>query len=436
MSRQRIRVGKYELGRLVGEGKFSKVKFARNMETGEGVAIKIMERDTLLKQKMVKQIKREISAMNLIKHPNIVRLHEVMASKKRIYIVLEFVMGGDLHDKITHDGRLREDEARKYFQQLITAVDYCHSRGVSHRDLKPENVLLDSYGNLKVSDFGLSALPQQEDGLLHTQCGTPNYVAPEVINDKGYDGATADLWSCGVILFYLMAGYLPFDDQNLMRLYKKSCKADFKYPLWFSSSAKKLISRILDPNPKTRITAPEILQNEWFQKDYIPPKFQEDEDVSLNDIDVVFSDSEEQLVTEIKEIQPVFMNAFELISMLQVLNFGNMFEQHMGLVNQQTRFTSKHPAKEIITKIDEAAGTLGFNVKKRNFKVKLQGANIGRKGRLSVVIELFEVAPSLCMVEVHKAGGDTLEFSEFYEKLSSALKDIIWKSKVNIGEIA
>ncbi|XP_057836610.2 CBL-interacting protein kinase 23 isoform X4 [Cryptomeria japonica] len=351
MSRQRIRVGKYELGRLVGEGKFSKVKFARNMETGEGVAIKIMERDTLLKQKMVKQIKREISAMNLIKHPNIVRLHE-------------------------------------------------------------------------------------EDGLLHTQCGTPNYVAPEVINDKGYDGATADLWSCGVILFYLMAGYLPFDDQNLMRLYKKSCKADFKYPLWFSSSAKKLISRILDPNPKTRITAPEILQNEWFQKDYIPPKFQEDEDVSLNDIDVVFSDSEEQLVTEIKEIQPVFMNAFELISMLQVLNFGNMFEQHMGLVNQQTRFTSKHPAKEIITKIDEAAGTLGFNVKKRNFKVKLQGANIGRKGRLSVVIELFEVAPSLCMVEVHKAGGDTLEFSEFYEKLSSALKDIIWKSKVNIGEIA
>ncbi|XP_057836612.2 CBL-interacting protein kinase 23 isoform X6 [Cryptomeria japonica] len=334
MSRQRIRVGKYELGRLVGEGKFSKVKFARNMETGEGVAIKIMERDTLLKQKMVKQIKREISAMNLIKHPNIVRLHEVMASKKRIYIVLEFVMGGDLHDKITHDGRLREDEARKYFQQLITAVDYCHSRGVSHRDLKPENVLLDSYGNLKVSDFGLSALPQQV----------------------------------------------------------------------------------------RRITAPEILQNEWFQKDYIPPKFQEDED--------------EQLVTEIKEIQPVFMNAFELISMLQVLNFGNMFEQHMGLVNQQTRFTSKHPAKEIITKIDEAAGTLGFNVKKRNFKVKLQGANIGRKGRLSVVIELFEVAPSLCMVEVHKAGGDTLEFSEFYEKLSSALKDIIWKSKVNIGEIA
>ncbi|XP_057823980.1 CBL-interacting protein kinase 23 isoform X3 [Cryptomeria japonica] len=398
MSTQRTRVGKYELGRVLGEGKFSKVKYARNMENGESVAIKIMEKDTLLKQKMVQQIKREISTMNLIKHPNVVQLHEVMASKKRIYIVLEFVMGGDLYNKITHHGRLKENEARKYFQQLITAVDYCHSRGVSHRDLKPENLLLDSYGNLKVSDFGLSALPQQvrEDGLLHTACGTPNYVAPEVINDKGYDGATADLWSCGVILFVLMAGYLPFDEQNIMILYKKICKADFKHPLWFSSSAKKLISRIFDPNPKTRITVPEIIKNEWFQKDYMPPKFQEDENVGLNEIDVVFSDSEEHLVTEIKETRPVFMNAFELISVSEVLNLGNMFEQHM---------------------------------------VKLQGANIGRKGSLSVAIQLFEVAPSLCMVEVQKAGGDTLEFSEFYNKLSSALKDIVWKPKVNKREI-
>ncbi|RZC71360.1 hypothetical protein C5167_034537, partial [Papaver somniferum] len=123
----------------------------------------------------------------------------------------------------TSRGRLKEDEARKYFQQLINAVDYCRSRGVFHRDLKPENLLLDASGGLKVSDFGLSALPQQvrEDGLLHTTCGTPNYVAPEVVNSKGYDGAKADLWSCGVILFVLMAGYLPFEEANIMELYKK-----------------------------------------------------------------------------------------------------------------------------------------------------------------------------------------------------------------------
>jgi serine/threonine protein kinase len=136
---------------------------------------------------------------------------------------------------------------------VINAVDYCHSRGVYHRDLKPENLLLDASGTLKVSDFGLSALSQQvrEDGLLHTTCGTPNYVAPEVINNKGYDGAKADLWSCGVILFVLMAGYLPFEDSNLMSLYKKIFKADFSCPSWFSTSAKKLIKKILDPNPST-----------------------------------------------------------------------------------------------------------------------------------------------------------------------------------------
>ncbi|RRT48360.1 hypothetical protein B296_00046276 [Ensete ventricosum] len=152
-----------------------------------------------------------------------------MASKTKIYMVLEFITGGELFDRIARNGKLKEDEARKYFQQLIDAVDYCHSRGVFHRDLKPENLLLDSNGVLKISDFGLSALPQQEDGLLYTTCGTPNYVAPEVVKDKGYDGAKSDIWSCGVILFVLMAGYLPFEDSNLMSLYKKviSCTEIF-----------------------------------------------------------------------------------------------------------------------------------------------------------------------------------------------------------------
>ncbi|KAH9293938.1 hypothetical protein KI387_040861, partial [Taxus chinensis] len=231
-----------------------------------------------------------------------------------------------------------------------------------------------------------------------------------VINDKGYDGATADLWSCGVILFVLMAGYLPFDDSNLMTLYKKICKADFTCPPWFSSSVKKLISRILDPNPKTRITASKILENEWFKKDYKPPEFQEDEDVNLDDVDAVFNDSEEHLVTEKKETQPVLMNAFELISKSQGLNLGNLFEKHMGLVKRETRFTSKHPAKEIISRIEEAAGPLGFNVTKMKYKMKLQGAETGRKGRLFIMTEVLEVAQSFSMVEVRKAGGDTLEF--------------------------
>ncbi|PIN04277.1 Non-specific serine/threonine protein kinase [Handroanthus impetiginosus] len=174
------KVGKYELGRTIGEGTFAKVKFAQNVDTGESVAIKVLAKSSILKYKMVDQIKREISIMKIVRHPCIVRLHEVLASQTKIYIVLEFVTGGELFDKIVHHGRLSENESRRYFQQLIDAVSHCHSKGVYHRDLKPENLLLDSKGSLKVSDFGLSALPQQGVDLLHTTCGTPNYLAPEV----------------------------------------------------------------------------------------------------------------------------------------------------------------------------------------------------------------------------------------------------------------
>lgn len=430
----RTRVGKYELGRTLGEGTFAKVKFARNTETGENVAIKILDKEKLLKHKMIGQIKREISTMKLIRHPNVIRMYEVMASKTKIYIVLEFVTGGELFDKIASRGRLKEDEARKYFQQLIDAVDFCHSRGVYHRDLKPENLLLDTTGILKVSDFGLSALPQQvrDDGLLHTTCGTPNYVAPEVINNKGYDGAKADLWSCGVILFVLMAGYLPFEDSNLMALYKKIFKAEFSIPPWFSTSAKKLILRILDPNPLTRIKISEIIENDWFKKGYKPPSF-EQADVSLDDVDAIFNDlgDTHNLVVESREerpVLPVTMNAFELISTSQGLNLSSLFEKQMGLVKRETRFTSRRPANEIISKIEEAATPLGFDVKKNNCKLKLLGEKTGRKGHLAVATEIFEVAPSLYMVELRKSGGDTLEFHKFYKNLSVGLKDIVWKT--------
>lgn len=374
--------------------------------------------------------------MKLIKHPNVLKLFEVMASKTKIYIVLEFVDGGELFDKIAKHGRLKEEEARTYFQQLINAVDYCHSRGVFHRDLKPENLLLDSYGYLKVSDFGLSAISQQVrgDGLLHTACGTPNYVAPEVLTSKGYDGTSSDVWSCGVILFVLMAGYLPFDEPNLMALYKKICKAEFGCPPWFSSGAKKLIKRILDPNPLTRITISEILQDEWFKKGYRQARFEKEEDVNLDDIDAAFNDSKEGLITEKKE-KPVSMNAFELISRSQSFNLENLFEKQSGLVKRETRFTSQRPANEIMDKIEEAAKPLGFNIRKQNYKMKLQGDKTGRKGHLSVATEVFEVAPSLHMVELRKTGGDTLEFHKFYKSFSSGLKDVMWKTEENSEEV-
>ncbi|XP_034933461.1 CBL-interacting serine/threonine-protein kinase 9 [Populus alba] len=430
----RTRVGKYELGKTIGEGSFDKVKVAKNVQTGDVVAIKILDRDQVLRHKMVEQLKREISTMKLIKHPNVIKIFEAMASKTKIYIVIEFVDGGELFDKIAKHGRLKEDEARRYFQQLIKAVDYCHSRGVFHRDLKPENLLLDSRGVLKVSDFGLSALSQQlrGDGLLHTACGTPNYVAPEVLRDQGYDGTASDVWSCGVILYVLMAGFLPFSESSLVVLYRKICGADFTFPSWFSSGAKKLIKRILDPKPLTRITVSEILEDEWFKKGYKPPQFEQEEDVNIDDVDAVFNDSKEHLVTETK-VKPVSMNAFELISKTQGFSLDNFSgSRQYGVVKRETHIASHSSANEIMSRIEEAAKPLGFNVDKRNYKMKLKGDKSGRKGQLSVATEVFEVAPSLHMVELRKIGGDTLEFHKFYKSFSSGLRDVVWKSDQTI----
>ncbi|KAK8524655.1 hypothetical protein V6N12_029516 [Hibiscus sabdariffa] len=443
--KRRMRVGKYELGRTLGKGTFAKVKYGRNLETEEGVAIKIIDKNRVLKHKMIAQIKREISTMKLIQHPNVIRMYEVMASKTKIYIVLEFVTGGELFDKIATRGKLKEDRARKYFQQLINAVDYCHSKGVYHRDLKPENLLLDAKRVLKVSDFGLSALHQQvrEDGLLYTTCGTPNYVAPEVLKNKGYHGAKADVWSCGVILFVLMAGYLPFDDSNLMGLYTQIFRANFRFPSWFSPSARILIKRILDPNPSTRMTIVEILENEWFKKGYKPPRF-EQADATLGDPGSIYNESwdSQNLVVEWQEERPappiITMNAFELIlaSQPQGLDLGCLFEKQtlQRFVKRETRFTSKYPATEIILKIEQAAKPLGFDVKKSNNKMKLLGEKAGRKGHLAFTAEIFQVAPSVCMVELRKSGGDTLEFHKFYNRLSARLKDIVWTEGQEVDE--
>ncbi|MBA0597450.1 hypothetical protein Gorai_007254 [Gossypium raimondii] len=398
-------VGKYEVGRTIGQGTFAKVKFARNSVTGESVALKVLPKATILKHRMVDQIKREISIMKIVRHPNIVRLHEVLASRTKIYIILEFISGGELFDKIVHCGRLPENECRRYFQQLIDAVAHCHSKGVYHRDLKPENLLLDSYGDLKVSDFGLSALLQQGAGLLHTTCGTPNYVAPEVLSYQGYDGAAADIWSCGVILFFIMAGYLPFYEIDIPTLYKK------------------------------RIQIEGIKKHPWFKKNYLPVK-PSDEEVNLDDVRAVFDDIEDQYVSEqsvAKEGGPLMMNAFEMITLSQGLNLSSLFDRQQDYVKRQTRFVSRKPPRDIISSVEAVAESMGLKVHTRNYKTRLERISANKVGEFAVVLEVFEVAPSLFMTDVRKAAGDTLEYHKFYKNFCTKLENIIWKPTEDVA---
>jgi serine/threonine protein kinase len=441
-----ILMQKYEVGRMLGQGNFAKVYHARNLATGQNVAIKVFNKEMIMRVGMKEQMKREISVMRLVRHPNIVEFYDVMASKTKIYFAMEYVKGGELFNKVSR-GKLREDVARKYFQQLIEAVNHCHKRGVYHRDLKPENLLLDENGNLKVSDFGLSALleSKKKDGLLHTTCGTPAYVAPEVIKKKGYDGAIADIWSCGVILYVLLAGYLPFNDKNLMEMYKKITKADFKFPQWFRSDAKRLIYRILDPDPRTRITTNKIMQNNWFKKGYkqiegpkLPPISPTRRDVSdvhdaFDDVSSPSSSSNEppspMSVKDHEEygMKPYCFNAFDIISLSSGFDLSGLFEKDMN-ERQHARFATKRSPSIVVSKLEEIAQLDGrFKVMKQNGIVRLEGNETGINEQLSIDTEIFEVASSVYIVGVYKIAGDMLEYRNFWNQfLKPSLNEIVW----------
>ncbi|KAL3511970.1 hypothetical protein ACH5RR_024687 [Cinchona calisaya] len=419
--------GKYEMGRLLGKGTFAKVYYGKNLNTSESVAIKVIHKDHVKKQGMMEQIKREISVMRLVRHPHVVEIKEVMATKQKIFFIMEYVKGGELFAKVAK-GKLKEEEARKYFQQLISAVDFCHSRGVSHRDVKPENLLLDEHENLKISDFGLSALPEhlRNDGLLHTQCGTPAYVAPEVLRKKGYDGAKADIWSCGVILYALLAGFLPFRDENVMKMYSKVFKAEFEFPPWFSCDARRLISKLLVADPEKRISIPAIMRVPWFLKGFTRPiAFSIQEPGQDNNIDHQKDDIKDVNLVKSKS-SPPFYNAFEFISsMSSGFDLSSLFENTR---KSGSLFTSKCSASVIMGKLETLAKKLNFKiVGAKEFTLKMQGVSDGRKGKLSVKAEVFEVAPEVAVVEFSKSAGDTLEYKKFCdEDVRPALKDIVW----------
>ncbi|RLN21763.1 hypothetical protein C2845_PM07G23670 [Panicum miliaceum] len=381
--------------------------------------------------------------MRRVHHPNVVRLHEVMATRSRIYFVMEYAAGGELFDRLAQSTRLPEPVARRYFQQLIRAIEFCHSRGVYHRDLKPENLLLDARGDLKISNFGLSALQDagarlRGDGLLHTACGTPAYVAPEVLLKCGYDGAKADIWSCGVILFVLLVGYLPFNDTSLPLLYRKITQSNYKCPPWFSIDARKLLARMLDPNPRTRITMSKLTAHPWFQQKGSCPLT--DRPLVPREIPALLGkeacrcqhhrdEEEEEDARQRKRskvtassptiaVRPSSMNAFDIISRSSGLDLSKMFdEEHRP---EEARFASRESTAAIVSRLEEIAEARNLSVRVREKgRVEMEG---GRRGALAI-----EVAPSVHVVEMRKTGGDPLEFRDFYRQdLKPSIGDIVW----------
>jgi serine/threonine protein kinase len=288
-------IGLWKIGRTIGKGSSGtfafttlpslaesvlitgRVRIARHSKTGQYAAVKIVSKTALVNSRRSIQglsehadrillgIEREIVIMKLIDHPNIMRLYDVWETSTELYLILEYVEGGELFDYLCKRGRLSTPEALGYFQQIIAAIDYCHRFNIAHRDLKPENLLLDQDKNIKVADFGMAAWQMNNtSGLLRTACGSPHYAAPEVIEGRAYNGSSSDIWSCGVILFALLAGRLPFDDEDLHTLLEKVKIGSYEMPQNIDKRAQDLITRMLEKDVRKRITIEQILDHPFF----------------------------------------------------------------------------------------------------------------------------------------------------------------------------
>lgn len=262
--RMTCQLGDYILYSTLGVGTFGKVKLAEHVITGQKVAVKIINKQKMHQMNMHEKLSREINILKVMAHPHVIRMYELIDSPTELFMVMEYVSGGELFDYIVHKVRLRESEARRIFQQIISGIEFCHSHMVCHRDLKPENLLLDKNLQIKIADFGLSN--RMWDGeFLKTSCGSPNYASPEVVSGKFYAGPETDVWSAGVCLYALLCGSLPFDDENVPNLFRKIKHGNFTLPGHISADAKDLIVQMLVVDPTKRLTIPLIRKHRWFR---------------------------------------------------------------------------------------------------------------------------------------------------------------------------
>ena len=254
----------FQMGKKLGEGMFSTVKIATHSLTNEQVAIKILEKTKITKIEDKERINHEISIIKKVNHFNIVKLYAVIETKLIIYLIQEHIQGKDFMEYLTKKGKLKESDACKYFHQIISGLEYLHQCGIAHRDFKPENILLTNDNQiLKIIDFGLSNT-YKKGQLLKTGCGSPCYVPPEMIKEEGYNGALADIWSAGVILYLMLCGNLPFYHDDNQILYEKILAGKYDTPSHLSEDVKDLLSKILEVDPKKRINFEGIKSHPWF----------------------------------------------------------------------------------------------------------------------------------------------------------------------------
>jgi len=261
---------KYEVGDELGRGAFSVVKAGVNRKTRDRVAIKIIDRNDVGKD-YEKNLRMEMDILRRVDHPNIIALHEMIEAGNKLYFVMELVTGGELFDRIVEKGSYSEEDAKILVRKIVSAIEYLHKQNIAHRDLKPENLLVKSVEDdteVKIADFGLSKIIDK-DKMMQTACGTPGYVAPEVLNAEGYD-KEVDMWSVGVITYILLCGFPPFYSESVPEVFEQIMKAEYDYPeeYWdeISAEAKDFIDHLLVVDVAKRLTAEQSLNHPWLRQ--------------------------------------------------------------------------------------------------------------------------------------------------------------------------
>ena len=261
------KIGNYILLNNIGKGTFSKVTLGYHILTNELVAIKILQKNKIQDKIDVERINREMLILKMLCHPNISQLYETLSTIHNFYIIMEYIEGGDLFEFISTNKYLSEIQSCIFFRQLISTIEYLNKLNISHRDIKPENILLDSEKkNIKLIDFGLSNFTLKNE-KLKSSCGSPCYASPEMISGKPYNGITTDIWSCGIVLYCMLVGALPFDDEDIHILYQQIREGKFYLPSTLSNEGIDLLKRLLIVDPEKRISISEIKKHPWFNID-------------------------------------------------------------------------------------------------------------------------------------------------------------------------
>ncbi|XP_029314823.1 serine/threonine-protein kinase SIK1 [Cottoperca gobio] len=368
-----LQVGFYEIIRTLGKGNFAVVKLAKHKVTKTQVAIKIIDK-TRLNPSNLEKIYREVQIMKLLNHPHIIKLYQVMETKDMLYIVTEYAKNGEMFDHLTSNGRMSEDEARKKFWQILTAVDYCHRHHIVHRDLKTENLLLDANMNIKLADFGFGNFYNAGEPLA-TWCGSPPYAAPEVFEGKEYEGPQLDIWSLGVVLYVLVCGSLPFDGPSLPALRQRVTEGRFRIPFFMSQDCENLIRKMLVVDPARRISMAQIKQHRWMLAD--PTAAHQTLSHSLTEYNSNLGDYSEPVLgimntlgidrqKTIESLQSSSYNHFSAIYYLLLERVREHRTQQLsrqcGTWSQRPRSTSDSPGPEMTMESADSFRTTPFSI--------------------------------------------------------------------------